>query len=159
MAFKIRVGKPSLRELLEIQESREYSLYTVPWGKLSQVGVTKVVKHAAPWKKVKGEAYKKIRDKRGENLYEKQQAKADLVRRAAAESIGKSYTRGSRNIASGVAVVHYASGEMGIMPYWAALLGTKGKKKNIVSIEGPYPTKEVALAHVPRERLIELEVF
>lgn len=159
MAFKIRMGKPSLRELLEIQEDNSRSLYTVPWGKIYHIGRTFVVKRAVPWKGVKGDAYKKVTDKKGENLYDKQQTAADVKRRAAAEKMGITYSRGMKDKAKGVAVVTYASGEIGIMPYWAALLGEVGKKGKIVRVEGPYATKEVALAHVPREKLIELEVY
>ena len=55
--FKIKVGKPSLRDLVEIQFDNRFNLYPVPFGEVKDLaeGNVYVVKRSVPWKGVKGE--------------------------------------------------------------------------------------------------------
>jgi len=154
--FKISVKPATLRDLVEFQEDAGHSIYPVPWGKLEDLNKV-VIKHAVPWKKVKGEAYKKMKTKEGKNLYEVQQTAADVVRKEAAALVGVTYERGMRNKVKGVTIVRYADGSIGIVPKWSALLGEKGKKGIIVETIGEFNSKMEAMRYIREHYAKELE--
>ncbi len=155
--FKVTYKPATLKDLVEFQNDPGHSIYPVPWGKLEDLNKI-VIKRAVPWKMVKGEAYKKIKTKSGKNLYEVQQTAADVVRKAAAEKVGVTYTRGMRNKVKGVAVVKYADGSIGIVPEWAALLGESGKKGTIEQIiASGFNSKMQALKYIRTHFASELE--
>ena len=147
MAFKIRVKSPSLRDLVEIQNDSNLSIYPVPFGKLSDLGKI-VIKRAVSWKGVKGEAYKK----NYKTQYEHQQEKAGVIRNEARKVMKAN---------DHVAVVLYASGEYGILPAWSAYLAEKGSKGKLSIVKSDFPNKEAALSYIRSvagaeyERLLE----
>lgn len=153
MTLEINIGRPSLRELLEISESNEYRIFTKPHGRVSEL-FKKIVGKAVPWKHVTGESYKKSYAKQ----YNNQQTAADAVRSVAASEAGVTYKRGMKNMVKGEALVEYVDGEYGVVPYWSGLLGKKGKKGTIKEIKGIYSTKQEALAHLPATAKRELEM-
>ena len=157
MTLEINMGRPSLSELLEISESSEYRIFTKPHGRISELG-KKIIGKAVPWKKIEGEAYKTVKTKTGKVLYDVQQDAADIVRKAAASDVGKTYTRGMHNIVKGESIVLYTDGEYGIEPHWSALLGMHGRKKRISKIVATYDTKAQCIAHLPITAKRQLEM-
>ena len=153
--FKIKVGKPTLRDLVEIQFDNRFNLYPVPFGEVSDLaeGNVYVVKRSVPWKGVKGAAYKKVKTRTGENLFEKQHIKSGLasLRQALHTHVGPKV--------EGVVIAQMSDGTYEIMPYWAALLSlnhinTK-KKKRVIAIYNNmvFDTKDQALMYAEQHGL------
>ena len=133
-------------DLVEIDKSNQYSIYPVPFGKVSDIGKI-VVKKAVSWKGVKGESYKTTYREQ----YENQQKEARRVREKALSEANTKYA------GKPVALVTYGNGEYGIIPTVSALMAmnmvsAKHKSKGI-SIVGAFPTKEAAIARLKAESI------
>ena len=115
----VNVREISLRDLLEIAKSRDYSISYTPFGRF---GLRTYIRKAAPWKGLKGEAFWSEAAKHGRL--------ADGLRGAI--SISKKFAN-----QTGVALVRYIDGSYGIMPYKSA---KQSEGKKIAAIVATAPT-------------------
>jgi len=118
MGLFVNVREVSLKELMDIARSNEYSVSYTPFGRF---GLRTYIRKAAPWKGLKGEAFWKEAEKHGRL--------ADGLRSAI--NISRSHA-GEK----GVALVRYVDGSYGIMPYKSAL---QGQGKTIAQIVATAP--------------------
>jgi len=117
-ALFVNVREVSLKELMDIARSNEYSVAYTPFGRF---GLRTYIRKAAPWKGLKGDAFWEEAKKHGR-----------------LESGLKSAIGISKNFAgnTGVALVKYMDGSYGIMPYKSAL---QGEGKTIAEIVATAP--------------------
>jgi len=143
--FKIKVGKPTLRDLVEIQMDSRFNLYPVPFGEVNDLaeGNVYVVKRSVPWKGVKGEAYKKVTTRTGKNLFEAQHINSGL--KTVRDALKAKAIRG-------VVLVQMNDGTYEIIPAFAAALSKNHpnkvkRKKRVAKVVDFFDTKDQALAY------------
>jgi len=102
MALFVNVQQISLRELLELAMSREWSVAYTPFGRF---GLRTYIKHATPWKGLKGDAFWKEAEKHG-RLKEGLETAITISKAAKGQH--------------GVALVHMPDGSYALMPYKSA---------------------------------------
>lgn len=115
-ALFVNIEKISLKELMEIARSNEWSVAYTPFGRF---GLRTYIRKAVDWKGLKGDAFWEEAQKHGRL--------AEGLRQAI--SISKNHA-GEK----GVALVKYADGSYGIMPYKSARQAEeKGRLKIIAT--------------------------
>ena len=118
MALFVNVREVSLRELMDLARSNEYSVAYTPFGRF---GLRTYIRKAAPWKGLKGDAFWSEAAKHG-RLAEGLRAAIGISKNFAGQT--------------GVALVKYMDGSYGIMPYKSAL---QGEGKTIAEIVATAP--------------------
>ncbi len=118
MALFVNVREVSLRELMDLARSNDYSVAYTPFGRF---GLRTYIRKAAPWKGLKGDAFWEEA--------KKHKGLAEGLKNAI--SISKKFAGNT-----GVALVKYMDGSYGIMPYKSAL---QGEGKMIAEIVATAP--------------------
>lgn len=118
MALFVNVREVSVRELMDLARSNEYSVSYTPFGRF---GLRTYIRRAAPWKGLKGDAFWEEAKKHGD-LASGLKAAIDISKKFADNT--------------GVALVKYMDGSYGIMPYKSAL---QGEGKTIAEIVATAP--------------------
>lgn len=118
MGLFVNVRELSVRELMDLARSNEYSVAYTPFGRF---GLRTYIRRAAPWKGLKGDAFWDEASKHG-RLADGLRSAIDISKRSAGNT--------------GVALVKYMDGSYGIMPYKSAL---QGQGKTIADIIATAP--------------------